>query len=968
TAEEKPSAPPSTPLVLSPWLVVAAALLFFGLTLNHWLTLSSLPLVSLVTGWDWHPGPLLWRVGPIKPLFLLLTSPVRLLPANWQPLSLNLLSALWAALTLGLLAMSVQLLPHDRTRDQREREPGEFALLSVRAAFLPALFAVLMLAGQTNFWQNAVVASGDMLDLLVFAFLVFCLLRYRIGQNDKWLALLAFVYGLGASDNWALMGFFPLFLIALVWIKGAGFFDGRFMGRMLVCGLAGLLLYLLIPIQGSLGGGGSFWSLLHLELGAQTFGLRIIPRWMVILAGFSTVLPLFFAGVRWPSYEGDISQAGIVLVRMLLRVLHVMFLVLALLVFFDFKYSPGLRMRQTPVAWLSFYYLGALAIGYFSGYVILLLSRESRLGAEKPIAPAKGLAPVILAAVWVISLAAPVWLICLHFPKIQASHGPVLAQFADEILSALPPTGAVILSDDNARLLLVEAACQRRHARGKDIFIETASLPHRDYVQYLTGRYPELQKVFPAAEKLKRVVPDEILMKFVEQISQHQPVYYLHPSFGYFFEVFYLKPHGLIYEMKELPSGASRPPVSSEADIAANQAYWARLEKGPLQTLPDLAVKDGTAQVVAGDYSLALDFWGVELQRANRLKEANASFAEATRMKPDNFIAGLNLEYNNHLQKGDHRPINSTELMHRVLRIYGNLTRALIFNGPIDEPDLELQFGQSLAVNGFIRQATAAFERCGQLVPGNVAAQLDLAKIDVERGLGSKALEVLHSIPASTKSMIDPWEWARLEALAHVASKEYLAAEKILHDALQTNSKDPGRLAVMAEFYRYSGDAALRENNEPEARRCFNNALTNLDLQLDRLSAGNDSPAAEPALLETLMKKAQLQVQLKSYDGAIATMNRFLQLEPSHPSALLIRAVAEVQLKQTQAAKNDYNALRQLIPDQTYLADFGLADVAAAEKDSAAEIRYLRSYLASAPQDNAGYNQVKQRLQKLERH
>ena len=691
TAEEKPSPPPPTPIFLNPWLVLVAALLFFGLTLNHWLTLSSLPLVSLVTGWDWHPGLLAWRVEPVRPLFLLLTFPIRLLPADWQPLSLNLLSALWAALTLALLAMSVQLLPHDRTRDQREREPGEFALLSVRGAFLPALFAVLMLAGQSNFWQNAVVASSEMLDLLVFAFLVFCLLRYRIGQNDKWLMALAFVYGLGLSENWALLGFFPLFLIALVWIKGAGF-----AARMAACGLAGLLLYLLIPILGSRGGGG-FWPLLHIEFGSQMFGLRIVPRWMVMLAGFSTILPLLFAGVRWPSYEGDLSQTGVVLVRVLLRLLHVLFLLLALLVFFDFKYSPGLRMRQSALAWLSFYYLGALAIGYFSGYLVLVLSRKPKFVVGKVSAPAKGLVFVMQAALWIVSLAAPAWLICLHFPKLQASNGPVLAKFSDEILGALPPNGTVILSDDNARLLLVEAACQRRHVRGKDIFIETASLPHREYIEYLTARYPELQKVFPPPEKLKRIVPAEILKSFILQSSQRQPIYYLHPSFGYFFEIFYLRPHGLIYEMKELPSGSTRTPVLSEADIAVNQAYWARLEKGPLQTLPDLATKDGTAQVVAGDYSLALDFWGVELQRANRLKEANASFMEALRMKPDNFIAGLNLEYNKHLQKGDPRPLNSTELLHRALRAYGNLTRALIFNGPIDEPDLQLQFGQSLA-------------------------------------------------------------------------------------------------------------------------------------------------------------------------------------------------------------------------------------------------------------------------------
>ena len=67
----------------------------------------------------------------------------------------------------------MRLLPHDRTREQRQREGGEFALLSLRAAFLPVLFAVLMLGLQLTFWQNAVAATGEMLDVLVFAFLDF---------------------------------------------------------------------------------------------------------------------------------------------------------------------------------------------------------------------------------------------------------------------------------------------------------------------------------------------------------------------------------------------------------------------------------------------------------------------------------------------------------------------------------------------------------------------------------------------------------------------------------------------------------------------------------------------------------------------------------------------------------------------------------------------------------------------------
>jgi regulator of sirC expression with transglutaminase-like and TPR domain len=98
----------------------------------------------------------------------------------------------------------------------------------------------------------------------------------------------------------------------------------------------------------------------------------------------------------------------------------------------------------------------------------------------------------------------------------------------------------------------------------------------------------------------------------------------------------------------------------------------------------------------------------------------------------------------------------------------------------------------------------------------------------------------------------------------------------------------------------------------------------------------------------------------------VATLDQVIQLQPSNPTALLNRAIAEVQLKKTQAAKEDYTSLRNLLPQESYVADVGLADIAAGAKDRAEEIRCLRRYLKSAPNDTSEYTIVKQRLQKLE--
>src|SRR5437870_2082429 len=82
---------------LIPWLVAAGALMVYLLTLNHWVSITSLSQVARVAGWTWTPelsGPLYW----------LLTLPFSLLPVWAIPAALNLFSLVCAVLTLALLA------------------------------------------------------------------------------------------------------------------------------------------------------------------------------------------------------------------------------------------------------------------------------------------------------------------------------------------------------------------------------------------------------------------------------------------------------------------------------------------------------------------------------------------------------------------------------------------------------------------------------------------------------------------------------------------------------------------------------------------------------------------------------------------------------------------------------------------------------------------------------------------------
>jgi predicted Zn-dependent protease len=965
TTEENVSSSQKRPIVVPAWLVVLGALIVYGITLNHWVTLKSLPLMARVTGWDWHPAPLDWRPTDVAPLFLLLTFPIRMFPVTWEPFLLNLFAAVCGALSLGLLAASVRLLPHDRTREQRQREGGEYALLSLPTAFLPQLFAVLMLGFQLAFWRDATASTGEMLNLLVFAFLIYCLLRHRVSQNDNWLAVFAFVYGLGTTNDWALIGFFPLFFIALIWIKGSSLFNWRLIGRMLGFGILGLLLYLLIPTLKSLSmERGNFVSLLHAELGAQSFGLRAVPRWIVAVAALPTLLPLIFAGISWPSFEGELSAAGNQLTKMMFRLLHVVFLLLALVMYFDLKFSPSLRLQEAPIGFLTFYYMGALCIGYYTGYILLVYGKAGQAWERRgPLT--KVFNQFIVGLACALAVAAPIALLVQNLPHISAGRHNALATYAREQIAALP-TGkpTIVLSDDPSELYLVEAAFQREGIANKNIMIETGSLSHREYIGYLVSRYPELAKLTRSLDALPRNLSSDAIIQYLYGLSKIYSIYYLNPSFGYYFEIFYLKPHGLVYELQPYQKDTLAPPLPAAAEIQRNQQFWAKAEQGLLKTLPDYAELDPDAQAVAGDYSVALNYWAVEMQKAGYLKEANALFTDSISANPQNFIAKINKQYNERLQKNDHNPIDTGDLVFKAINLYNGMVPILKYNGPVDEPGLDLDFGALMADGRDLRQASILFDRRLQLLPGDVPSELDLAKTYVDSGRPDKALDTIKILKANPKA--DRWEVARVEALAYFAKKDTATAERLMKEALASSPDDPKRLGILSEFYRVSGYAALREKNEKEANRSFALALDYVNRELQILGSQPAISGGPNSIPDVLLKKAELQMMLKSFKDSLVTLEQLMDLQQNNPTALLNHAVAEIQLKQFQAAKDDYKSLRKLLPHQVYVADFGLAEIAARESNTVDEIRYLKRYLDSAPDDTYEYQQAKKRLKTVE--
>ncbi len=866
------------PSILSSWVVVLGALGIYGATLNHWVTFASLPFASQLTGWDWHPGPLPWRPNSQYPLFLVLTLPLRMLPVAWRPLGLNLFTAAGAAAVLGMLARSVRLAGRFAVEGERRREDRDKLTFAEGASFMSALFAVLLLAGQRTFWENAIAGTGEMLDLLVFALLILFLLEFRVSDRDGWLFGFAFVYGLGLANNWALIGFYPCFLLAFIgviwwkrvanynirgeesggegemvwkWIRRVVSFNWSFGWKIIGFGVLGLMFYGLIPLAGALRGDGGFWEFVREKLGEQHFLLTRIPRYFAVVAGMMTVGPLLFAAMKLPSGEGETTQ-GAGLTRFLTRGANLLCLAVGVLMFLDIKWSPnprnmGLGVLPGTPGFLTFYYLAALSVGFFSGQLLRIFKsvwrgaaeggdgeggyertvfgREAQRRRRGAVRFASGGTVGLLS---MVAVGLPVVLIGRNLPEVRRNNGPVLAEFGGEIAKSLPDKPTIVLADDPSRLYLAMGAGQALHLPDQYLFVEAPLLIHREYRRHLADLYPVFTREITNWGELPERLTGEQAGELVARLVQHYPVYCLHPGFGEWLEHVCMTPHGLGVVLHPSPTHLLETLSLSPGALATNQNYWHVMENGPLGSLAEVAGTSSDARRVAGYYSQTLNYWGTELQKAGMhrkdaglLEDANAQFVEAIVLNPTNLVARANQQFNAGLL--GLRPVGPPGASSNAVAEWdGRWDQALRVCGPADEPSLNIRIGRHLAQHGLYRQAAGWFQRSLELAPDDPTAELDLANSYVDLGLPDAAFALIADA-RKRAPLENPMDLAGLEALAYVAKNDFDQADKLLSNAHSLNPHDDLFTAEMAEVYRLMGYRALNAGkggaSEGPARR-----------------------------------------------------------------------------------------------------------------------------------------------------
>jgi hypothetical protein len=303
---------------------------------------------------------------------------------------------------------------------------------------------------------------------------------------------------------------------------------------------------------------------------------------------------------------------------------------------FDPPFSPRHLSLGTPL--LTLYYLGALSVGYFSGYFLLIFGNAPSSRLQFPSRNRFNFwIPWWSLAFGCSQWRQPGWLIETR-RKSATANDDTFQKYASFVEENLPRSGGILLSDDPVRLFLVEAALAR-DGRAKDFLpLDTQSLNWPAITGSCTINSRKSGRNWYRRRKTKPLNPIG-LISALTMLSKTNELYYLHPSFGYYFEQFYQEPHGLVYKLKILPEDTLLPPLPDKNQIAENEAFWARVETqafAPIKravTPPDpnaprswgerllnkfhVPREQNQNAILAGTfYSRSLNFWGVQLQRA----------------------------------------------------------------------------------------------------------------------------------------------------------------------------------------------------------------------------------------------------------------------------------------------------------------------------------------------------------------
>ncbi len=934
-----------------PWWIAGGALLVYVATMEWSPSWNGLAALARATGWDWH-------VNLIAPLHQIVTYPIRWLPPALQLWALNATAALSGASALGLLARSVCLLPKNRTPLQRA------VPFRQRDFWIPPVFAALICGLELSFWENAVVATGEAFDVMIFAWLINQLLEYRREQKPKRLAWFAFVYGLAVANNYAMIALFPAFLTAYLWTVGRASLRWQVWLRMVGSGSAGLALYLVLPMltRWSAPDGSDFWKLLRAYWGYQAASLHAFPRYIILLCSLTSLIPVAFIGVAWRGRNSETSAVGRIINSAASLLIPLIFLIAGVTVAFDPDFSPR-HLAGGGAALLPLYYLGALAVGYFTEFFLHVLQYPHRLKRRLP--PSEVELMMSGTATWALragALAVVVALAVKTFPAIFSESAQPMARLSRAAADSLPTEGAVVLSDDLFQLYSLQYQLLRNSPRHRHALVHTAALRSVDYHRFLQKMYPGRWPGFVRQPDRQSPIDAANLMNALLRVEQTSPLYYLQPSFGLFFEFFEARPRGLVYQMVRCPTNALVGPAMSAAEFQQQDAYLQALVSREIKPRIEQASRNPNRRprTVAGRrltdyltefYSRILNDFGVQLQRARNPDRAAAYFELAVQVNPANVAAFINRAYNQYLRAGKTERGVEAGLAERLKPYEGHCERILALDGPFDEPISCHHLAKSFADTGHYRQAGRELERVSLFSPDNRSAQLDLAMMCIRSSLPDPAEAACavyrQRFAGGGLRPEEEVELVRIKAWIEALRKNLPSAERLLNAAREQYPKDSLPWDTLVDIY-------LRFGRQTNA----------IQVMEQRVQAQPDNVGA-------LVNYGGLKMRQGQLAQALEATERALKIDAAHEDGRFNRALINAALQRWDAAQQDFQTLIERSESKHRLQSlYGLAEVYFRKTNRTESLRYYKEFLKAVTKSGAPpspeWQTARRRIQTLE--
>jgi hypothetical protein len=379
------------------------------------------------------------------PLYLLLGYLwTHLLPVGGPAYRMNLFSALWGGVAVGLTYLLAAQMIRLAAPPAAPR----------RVARLSALFAACLFAVTPTFWSQAVVAEVYTLHAALLAAILLGLVTWKARESApgryRLLYVSAFLFGLGLTHHRSTLLLLPaILLFVLQSRKWSGSWRRRFAGsaRALPLMLAPVVLYALIPLRAPRlpyadvvvspdqiiqlyrptvawflqhVTGSGFSSALHTPVEAMAGAGRSL-RWLVEELTLAGAL-LAALGVAWLFRR----------TRPLLTLTGVAFLTFAA---FNLFYGIGdIRVFYIPIFLIASLWAG---VGVSAVASVILTSKAG--------APVRGL---LAGTMCLLVFALPAALLMRHAPALDRSGDRTAETFWRSLLAQPIPAGAILVSND----------------------------------------------------------------------------------------------------------------------------------------------------------------------------------------------------------------------------------------------------------------------------------------------------------------------------------------------------------------------------------------------------------------------------------------------------------------------------------------------------------------------------------------